>query len=184
MREADLFPSYPSFVVAAYSKPAVLLRALGAIIGDDTLHEALREYARRWKLKHPYAHDFFHTVESVAGRKLDWFWTPWWYGTGVFNQGIAGVTTEAAGAGERVSVTVEDRGDNRLPTLIAITLANGDVKRFTIPVEVWLAGARRHTATFEVPGPVVKVTLDPDGRFPDVDRKDDVWERAVVGAQN
>jgi aminopeptidase N len=182
MREANLYPTYASFGIASYFKPAVLLRALGGIIGDDVLDDALREYTERWLLKHPYPQDFFHTVESVAGRNLDWFWTPWWYGTGVFDQGIAEVAVEPTSSGERVAVTVVDRGDQPLPTRIAITLADGEVRWAEIPIEEWLTGARTLIATLEVPGQVVRVELDPDRIFPDVDRQDNVWQRAVAPA--
>lgn len=182
MRPADLYPSYASFGIASYFKPAVMLRALGAIIGEATLHEGLREYARRWFLKHPYPQDFFHTIESVAGRDLAWFWTPWWYGTGVFDQGIAGVVTEPAGAGERVTVTVADKGEVPLPTLIVATLQNGEVRRARIPEGEWLTGARSLSAVLEVPSPVVRVELDPDQFFPDVDRSDNAWQRTAAPA--
>src|SRR5690606_4297440 len=52
MRPADLFgPDQAPRVIAAYSKPALMLHALGAVIGEETVHEALREYARRWLLR-------------------------------------------------------------------------------------------------------------------------------------
>lgn len=183
MRHADLFPSYGSFVVAAYSKPAVMLRALGAVIGEATLHDAIREYARRWTLRHPYPLDFFETVESVAGRDLDWFWYPWWYTTAVFDQAIAGVSVEGVSGGERVAVTVEDQGGAPLPIELALTLANGETRRAVVPVDVWLAGARRHTEVVDVPAQVVRVEIDPERVFPDVDRSDNVWERSATGAR-
>jgi hypothetical protein len=182
MREANLYPTYASFGIASYFKPAVMLRALGGIIGEDKVHEALREYARRWFLKHPYPQDFFNTVESVAGRDLDWFWTPWWYGTGVFDQGIAGVVTEPVSGGERVVVTVEDRGEVPLPTIVVVTMANGTERRATIPIENWLTGARSQALMVEVPGQVVRVELDPERLFPDVDRSDNLWDRSMAPA--
>lgn len=175
MRPADLYPSYPSFAIAAYFKPALLLRALGGVIGEDKLHEALRVYTRNWLFKKPHANDFFNTVESVAGQDLDWFWTPWWYGTGVFDQGIAGVTTEQASGGEAVTITVEDRGDVPMPSRIAITHSDGQVQRTTIPVERWLEGARSLSVRVTVPGRVTRVELDPEELFPDRNRNDNVW---------
>jgi len=182
MRPADLYPAYASFGIAAYFKPAVLLRALGGIIGEEKVHEALREYTRRWQFKHPHAIDFFNTVESVAGRDLDWFWTPWWYGTGVFDQGIANVRVEQTSGGEAVTITVEDRGTAPLPTFVVVTLANGEVRRATVPIESWLTGARSQTVTVSVPGRVTRVELDPEQVFPDVNRRDNVWEPAAAPA--
>lgn len=182
MRPADLYPNYPSFGIASYFKPAVLLRALGGIIGEERLHEALREYTRRWLFKHPHANDFFNTVEAVAGRDLDWFWTPWWYGTGVFDQGIAGVRVEQTSGGETLTITVEDRGTTPLPTFVAVTLANGEVRRATVPIEAWLTGARSQNVTLSVPGRATRVELDPEQLFPDVNRRDNLWEPATAPA--
>lgn len=177
MREANLYPSYGAFGIAAYFKPAVVLRALGGVIGEDVLHDALREYSRRWLLRHPYPQDFFNTVESVAERDLDWFWTPWWYGTAVFDQGVAGVATESISGGERVTITIEDRGEAPLPALVAVTLENGEVRRTTVPVETWLTGARTATVTLDLPARVLRVELDPERVFPDVDRRNNLWVR-------
>jgi len=177
MREADLYGPGPAFVVASYAKPALLLRALGAVVGEDTLRAALREYARRWRFRHPMALDFFHTVESVAGRDLDWFWHPWWYETATLDQAIVDVAVEPAGAGERVAVVVEDQGEAPMPVRLAITLAGGETRRVVVPVDVWLRGARRHREVLEVPGRVERVAIDPEERFPDADPRDNVWRR-------
>ena len=178
MREADLYGPGPAYEVASYSKPALLLRALGHIIGQDALHTALREYSRRWLLKHPTPLDFFNTVEDVAGRDLDWFWHPWWYETAVLDQAIADVTITPAASGETVAITVEDRGDAPMPVLLAITLEDGQVRRETVPVDVWLRGARRHRVELQVPGRVTRVEIDPEDVLLDVDRTNDVWVRS------
>lgn len=173
MREADLFASYEAFATASYSKPAVMLRALADIIGEETLHTALRQYSERWHLKHPQALDFFNTVEDVAGRDLDWFWQPWWYETAVLDQAVVGV----AGSGtDEVAITIEDQGGAPMPIDLVVTTADGETQRVRVPVDVWLAGAKRHTETVPVSAAVQRVAIDPDASFPDVDRSDNVWE--------
>lgn len=184
MRHGDLYGIYALFAAASYSKPATLLRALGVVLGEDTLRRALREYTERWFLKHPYPLDFFNTVESVAGRDLDWFWYPWWYETAVMDQAIADVAVEAADGGERVVVTVEDQGDAPMPVILVATTTTGETRRVVVPVEVWQGGARRFTQTIEVPGAVARVAIDPEGLFPDVDRSDNIWERGGTDGGN
>ncbi|HEX7120343.1 MAG TPA: M1 family metallopeptidase [Longimicrobiales bacterium] len=179
MRHADLYGIYAVFATASYSKPAVLLRALGGVIGEETVTRALRAYADRWLLKHPYPLDFFNTVEDVAGRDLDWFWHPWWYETAVLDQAIEGVRVEAAEGGERVVVTIADEGGAPMPVELVVTTAEGATREVVVPVDVWLAGARRTTATVTVPGRVAAVAIDPDRTFPDVDRDDNIWRRAA-----
>lgn len=175
MREADLYPPGPSFVVAAYSKPALVLEALSAVIGRDTLHMALREYARRWHLRHPMALDFFNTVESVAGRDLDWFWYPWWYETVTLDQAVAAVQVEPTGDGARVSITIEDLGGAPMPVPLTLELEDGRTQTLTLPVEIWSGGRRRHTETVMTAGPVRRVVIDADRRLPDVDRSNNAW---------
>lgn len=179
MREADLYGPGPAYGVASYSKPALLMRALAHIIGPDALRVALREYSRRWLLKHPTPLDFFNTVEDVAGRDLDWFWHPWWYETAVLDQAIADVEIVPAAEGERVAITVEDRGDAPMPVLLAVTLENGETRRVTVPVDVWLEGARRHRVELSVPGRVQRVEIDPEDVLLDVDRTNDAWVRGA-----
>ncbi len=175
MREADLFGPGSQYGVAAYQKPGALFHALAAIVGDRQLHAALRVYADRWMLKHPSPWDLFHTIEDVVGRDLDWFWHPWWYETAVLDQAIADVAITPGAAGETVVITVEDRGDAPMPVLLVVTLESGEARRVTVPVDVWLEGARRHRVELEVPDRVTRVEIDPEDVLLDVDRTNDVF---------
>jgi len=66
----------------AYAKPATALNILReTIIGRDLFDFAFRQYAQRWKFKHPYPADFFRTMEDASGIDLDWFWRGWFYTT-------------------------------------------------------------------------------------------------------
>jgi hypothetical protein len=177
VREGDLYGIGPQYVVAAYRKPGTLWRALGRVIGEDTLHAGLREYTRRWLLRHPAPFDLFHTIEDVAGRDLGWFWHPWFYETAVLDQAIVAVATEPHGAGERVTVVVEDLGGAPMPVELELTTTAGDRRRVTLPVEPWLRGETRQWTSVELDAPVARVVIDADGVFPDVDRTNNVWSR-------
>ncbi|MBI4544278.1 MAG: M1 family metallopeptidase [Gemmatimonadetes bacterium] len=177
MRHADRYAPGLARVVASYSKPALALRALGEVVGDSVLREGLREYTRRWLFRHPMPLDFFHTLEEVAGRDLDWFWLPWWFETAVLDQAVTAVDVAPDPPGERVSVTVENQGGLALPAELVLTLASGETRRVVVPVDVWLMGGRRHTETLAVPAAVLRIEIDPDQSLPDVDRRDNVWER-------
>jgi hypothetical protein len=177
MREGDLYGIGPQYVVAAYRKPGTLWRALGRIIGEDTLHAALREYTERWRLRHPAPFDLFHTIEEVAGRELDWFWHPWFYETVVLDQAIVAVSTEAHESGERVTVVIEDLGGAPMPVELELTAADGSTIRETLPVEPWLEGRTRQWTTIELPAAVTRIEIDPDRVFPDVNRTNNIWLR-------
>lgn len=66
----------------AYQKTAVGLNILrDTIMGRELFDFAFKEYARRWKFKHPTPADFFRTMEDASGMDLDWFWRGWFFGT-------------------------------------------------------------------------------------------------------
>lgn len=64
----------------AYGKPAAALNILReTIMGRELFDAAFKEYANRWKFKHPSPADFFRTMEDASGVDLDWFWRGWFY---------------------------------------------------------------------------------------------------------
>ena len=66
----------------AYAKPATALNILReTVLGREQFDFAFKEYANRWKFKHPTPSDFFRTMEDASGRDLDWFWSGWFYTT-------------------------------------------------------------------------------------------------------
>ncbi|TAE41236.1 MAG: M1 family peptidase [Runella slithyformis] len=76
----------------AYTKPATGLNILReTIMGRELFDYAFKEYANRWKFKHPTPADFFRTMEDASGVDLDWFWKGWFYGTEPANQDLTEV---------------------------------------------------------------------------------------------
>ncbi|HSU14230.1 M1 family metallopeptidase [Longimicrobium sp.] len=173
MRHTDLVTPYGARTVAAYSKPAAVLVALRAVLGDNAFDRAMREYARSWSFRHPQPWDFFATFERVAGCDLDWFWTPWFFETGVLDQSIESVRAVSGG----VEVVVRDRGDNPMPVIVAATSGNGVVAEAEAGVEEWLAHGGTRTVTVLVPtqGAATRVEIDPRQLLPDADRANNVW---------
>lgn len=177
-RPADLYGPGPQYGVATYRKPGTLLRALTVVLGDDVVSQSLREYVRRWAFRHPSPSDFFNTVESVAGRDLDWFWSPWFYDTVTLDQAITAVAVaDLEAGGERVTITVEDQGGAPMPVPLTLTLENGESLALTLPVEPWIAGQTVQRVTTEVPGRVARIEIDAPHAFPDIDRLDNLWTR-------
>ncbi len=172
MRHADLYPpNSPARGIASYSKPAVALNALRGLFGQERFMQAYREYARRWAYKHPQPYDLFNTFEEVLGTDLDWFWTTMFYTTWTLDQAV-GAVDESAG---EVVVTIRDEGLSPMPTPVRVTYADGSVAEQTLPVDVWLGGAREAMLRFD-PGTVVRVEIDPERFLPDVERANNVWE--------
>ena len=96
--------------LAAYVKPSVGLQLLRQeILGPAAFDEAFREYVRRWAFKHPTPTDFFRTMESVGGERLDWFWREWFYENTHFDEAIESVqTSDSSGVQHVVVVHVTD----------------------------------------------------------------------------
>ncbi|HSL71882.1 MAG TPA: M1 family aminopeptidase, partial [Longimicrobiales bacterium] len=161
-----------AYGVASYDKPATVLAALRGVLGDSVFLRGLREYAQRWKYKHPYPWDLWNTFEHVSGKDLDWFWYPWYYTTWTLDQAVATVTSGAGGT----IITVEDRGRVPMPVHVAITREGGPVEQRVIPVDVWLTGVTQTTITV-TGAPVTRVEIDPERKFPDLNRANNVWTR-------
>jgi aminopeptidase N len=173
MWPGDLYPQELYFLMF-YDKTAQALAALRGVLGEATFHRAFREYGRRWTGRHPYPYDFFDTIADVAGRDLAWFWTTWFYQPWPLDQAVAAVETR----GDSTAITIEDRGLAPMPVVLAIERADGSVRSLTVPVDVWLGGARRHVVRVGASPAVIRVAIDPEGLFPDVDRTNQAWQRA------
>jgi hypothetical protein len=65
-----------------YRKPTVGFQMLrNSIVGKELFDKAFKEYANRWKYKHPNPSDLFRTIEDQTAVDLDWFWKGWFYTT-------------------------------------------------------------------------------------------------------
>ena len=157
-------------VIASYSTPAVMLRAIEGIYGKEAFDRAYREYVARWSFKHPTPYDFFNTFEDVLGEDLDYIWWPMLESTWTMDQAIADVEPTADG----VRVTVESVGLAPMPAPVTVTWADGTTARQTVPVQTWLSGETRATLTFTGSN-AASVAIDPDGMLPDIDPTNNVW---------
>ncbi len=72
-------------------------------------------------------------------------------------------------------IVIYDRGLVPMPVRLAVTFADGEIVRREIGVETWLAGGRRAELALRYPARPVRVEIDPDFAFPDLDRKNNVW---------
>lgn len=75
-----------------YQKPTVGLQMLReTIVGKELFDAAFKEYANRWKYKHPNPADFFRTLEDGTAVDLDWFFKGWFFTTDVIDIELADV---------------------------------------------------------------------------------------------
>lgn len=65
-----------------YRKPTVGLQILrNSVVGKELFDQAFKEYANRWKYKHPNPGDLFRTLEDATAADLDWFYRGWFFTT-------------------------------------------------------------------------------------------------------
>ncbi len=174
MRHGDQYPiGTTAFNVASYDKQATIMVALRGLLGEQKFMEAYREYGRRWINKHPTPFDFWNTFNEVSKRDLSWFWRTWYFETWVLDQAITTVTQ----GGPDLEITIEDFGLAPMPVRLAITYGDGTVERKEVNVDPWLSGARRFIVQMKARTTVVKVEIDPERVFPDINRGNQVWVR-------
>ncbi len=173
MTWSDFHTNGWAYGTASYSKPATMLWTLRGLLGEERFAEAYQAYIDRWAFKHPKPWDFFNTFSDVSGENLDWFWRAWYYETWTLDQAITDVQLE----GDGVRIVVEDFGRAPMPSRLTITTATGDTITVEIPVERWLTGETKAEVYVPTPSRVIKVELDAEQVFPDVNRDNNVWER-------
>ena len=157
----------------AYQKPALMLTILReSVLGRDEFDRAFREYARRWKGKHPQPADFFRTMSNETGRDLDWFWRGWIYTTARLDQAVDSVR---AGR-DSTFLYLSNRGQMVLPVTVELRYDDGTTETRNLPVEMWDLGSRftyRMVTTKRLAG----VVIDPRRFYPDIDRQNNAWKR-------
>ena len=80
------------------ARPPLLLNTLEAVVGEQTLRQALRVYFMRYRFQHPTGSDFLDTVEEVSGRKdLEPYLAQAFKGTEVLDYSVDSLTSDPAG---------------------------------------------------------------------------------------
>ncbi len=173
----------------AYNKPGtglVLLREF--VVGPEAFDEAFREYSEKWAFKHPQPADFFRSMEEAAGEDLSWFWRGWFYTTHANDQSIASVNVQAADSllgstqygAHYYRVEVTNEGGLVMPLVMDVTYDDGSTERLEMPVDIWRNNEKTFTKGFFSDKAVVKVEVDPDASFADIDTNNNVWEAPSV----
>jgi len=180
----------PGYSYQAYGKTPPMLSMLGGIVGDSAVWRAHSEWSKAWRFRHPSPWDYAFFMSNALHRDLGWFWYYWLFTTEAVDGSIQSVRAN----GSHTLVTVRQDGGMPAPVVLKVELAaTGPAVRpmpnarmldattalVTYPVDVWFDGSRTFTADLDFGGrAVMKVTLDPNGRFPDRNPGDNVWPRS------
>ncbi len=174
MRHGDYYEPGPAYGNASYAKPATLLVTLRNLLGEEVFLDAYRSFIQDWAFKHPAPWDLFNAFERASQQDLDWFWSSWYFETWRLDQAVGEVRSGPEGS----VVVIEDRGFAPMPAHVRIYTSRGRVIDHEVPVDEWLTGKTR--VEIEIPasmGEVVRVDIDPDRLFPDVDRSNNGWRQ-------
>lgn len=173
MRWSDYHYDGQAYSVATYSKPATLLNTLRGLLGPERFDPIYREYIDTWAYKHPKPWDFFNFFRTAGEMDLDWFWRAWYYETWTLDHAVTSVEHRDQG----LTIVVEDRGWVPMPARVTVTREDGTITRHEVPVDHWLAGNTRAEIELATGPPAVRVEIDAEGVFPDINRDNNVWER-------
>lgn len=78
-----------SYGLNSYPRTGLTLVTLENYLGEDVMARLMREYATKWRYRHPTSQDFFDTANSVAGQDLNWFFDQFVKGTGTLDYEVA-----------------------------------------------------------------------------------------------
>ncbi|HYM95261.1 MAG TPA: M1 family aminopeptidase, partial [Chitinophagaceae bacterium] len=158
-----------------YFKPAfglVMLRE--EILGKDRFDYAFKKYIEHWAYKHPAPDDFFRNMENESGEDLSWFWKEWFCNNWQFDVAVQSVSYTNNDAKNGVDITVINLQKMALPLTLQVVLKDGSKMNIQLPVETWLQG-NTHAIHVQTTQPVQSVTIDPDNKLPDSNRKNNTW---------
>jgi hypothetical protein len=159
--------SYGSIV---YGKTATVLTMLEGMLGEATLHKALRVYFMRYRFSHPSGSDFLQTIEDVSGRHdLQPYFAQAIDGTEVLDYSVDSLTSEQSEywKGEdpagfyHTNVVVRRRGAFIFPVKLEVAFEDGSKEHAT-----WDGEDRWIRFSWDKPSRPVYAQVDADGTVP------------------
>ena len=172
-----------------YQKAPLMLSMLGGLVGDDAVQQAMSEYTHAWAFKHPSPWDFVFFMSNALEEDLGWFWYYWLWTT----DSVDGSIEEVSMVGSDTRIVIRQDGQMPSPIVLKVEfeedgplipsmpnamMISENSAIVSWPVDVWFDGNREIELALSFGDRVVtKITLDPDGRFPDSNPDDNVWEK-------
>ncbi|HEU5262324.1 MAG TPA: M1 family metallopeptidase [Gemmatimonadales bacterium] len=116
---SERFRDFFTYNRMVYTKGLLFFRQLRYVVGDETMVRILRAYYDRWKLKHVDERAFREVAEGVSRQDLAWLFGQWLHATVLVDYRLKGVARRRLSDGRwRTTVTVERKGDGRMPVEI------------------------------------------------------------------
>jgi aminopeptidase N len=166
VREGWKFINSQSYGVIVYGKTATVLNTLEAVLGEQTLRQALRVYFLRYRFQHPTGSDFLDTVQEVSGRKdLEPYITQAFNGTETVDYSVDSLTSgpvewwKSGDAGPyRTTVVVRRKGTFVFPVNLEVGFDDGSKEQ-----AAWDGTDRWARFSWDKPSRAVYAQVDPNG---------------------
>ena len=166
VRQGWKFANMASYGSIVYGKTATALNTLEAVLGEDTVRQALRIYFHRYRFTHPTGTDFIDTLIEVSGRRdLEPYLAQAIYGTEVLDYSVDSLTSGRSNWGEEngmggpyhTSVVVRRKGDFLFPVKLEVGFDDGSKEQAT-----WDGKDRWARFSWDKPSRASYAQVDPD----------------------
>jgi len=161
--------------VRTYNKGYLVLRALEALLGKETLEMILIETTATWRGNTLTVEAFQRLAEDVSGTDLAAFFDGWLRGDERFDAVVNGFDTIASETGFSTTIRLQHEG-TPFPVVVRATLDDGAI------VDVNWLPERDTTSSLrlETVSPVASVHVDPNEMFPDANRFNNHYPRRIL----
>ena len=167
---SDFFKNPAAYYPSVYHKSNVGLWTLRSIAGEERFDAAMREYFATWRFHHPYAEDFFASMNHALGASYDWFWRGWFLRTDAIDVKLEHLRFSADSSS--AELWLRSRGGIDPPVPVRFRDNHGHAVTRVVPREAFLSAAGSAVTRFRLPFVPSRVELDPDFTLPDLDWSD------------
>ncbi|MEM7118728.1 MAG: M1 family metallopeptidase [Chloroflexota bacterium] len=140
------------YQTAVYSKPALSLRTLENVLGEEMMNEVMRTFFQQYQFKHPNTEDFWAVAESVSGQTLDWFFAGLVYSGNTLNYAVSEI--------DAMGFTAVREGDLVIPTTINVLFSDGSSTLLS-----WDGTPAEKRFDFPDRAEVIQVEIDPERKL-------------------
>lgn len=159
--------SEPSAIFSVtYGKGARVLGMLKSMVGEEVFDRVFKRIFAEFQFKNLNVREFMAICEQESGKDLKDFFDQWLFGKEQFNYAVAGV--------EKSAVILRNKAGIKMPAEVSVIHKNGIEENF-----VWQGLTKMEIVSLKDPSPVREVRLDPQLKWLDIDRTDNVWPRKV-----
>jgi hypothetical protein len=155
----------------SYPKPGLGYLFIKDYIGDELFTKALHNYITLWNGKHPMPFDFFYSMNSGAGKNLDWFWKRWFFEDGVLDMAIKDVAPARNGG---YNITIENKSNKPLPVDLTITYTDNSIEKQHYTIGIWEKENKTFIAEVKTTKKISKVVMG-SSHVPDKVKSDNTF---------